>query len=379
MQSILFISLMNSDPWGGSEVQWFEAAKYAQQNGYKVTCLVYSWQNKLVKLQPIIELGGDVFYIPNTGRSKKNIWQRLRYEWITKLQQIGYIKKFDFSKYDYVVVNQGGFMEVANSPWKNIYKRLNKYVLTFHNYTPNFSFKSTKKKSLISWMKNAHLNIGDAARIGKILEEQLNINLNSFASLVNPITITQSTTYTNYPPLFNGNYKMVMLAQLDVARKAQDNLIEVFAMPVWKSRNVILELFGDGEHFELLQQLIDKHNLKNKVFLKGNTNEVEKELGLAHLVLQITHKDAMPISVVEAMSKSRTVVVSNVGDMPLWVENDINGWVAEDASIEKISEVLEIAWSKREQWELMGKHGFDFFRKNYPTNVAFEFIKKVIY
>jgi hypothetical protein len=49
----------------------FEAAKYAQQNGYKVTCLVYSWQNKLVKLQPIIELGGDVFYIPNTGRSKK--------------------------------------------------------------------------------------------------------------------------------------------------------------------------------------------------------------------------------------------------------------------------------------------------------------------
>jgi glycosyltransferase involved in cell wall biosynthesis len=228
-------------------------------------------------------------------------------------------------------------------------------------------------------MKNAHLNIGDAARIGKILEEQLNINLNSFASLVNPITITQSTTCTNYPPLFNGNYKMVMLAQLDVARKAQDNLIEVFAMPVWKSRNVILELFGDGEHFELLQQLIDKHNLKNKVFLKGNTNEVEKELTLAHLVLQITHKDAMPISVVEAMSKSRTVVVSNVGDMPLWVENDINGWVAKDASIEKISEVLEIAWSKREQWELMGKHGFDFFRKNYPTNVAFEFIKKVIY
>ena len=76
------------------------------------------------------------------------------------------------------------------------------------------------------------------------------------------------------------------------------------------------------------------------------------------MVLQITHMDAMPISVIEAMSKSRAVVVSNVGDMPLWVKDFETGWVAENATVNAISNVLEIAWQNKEQWERMGKNAF---------------------
>ena len=56
-----------------------------------------------------------------------------------------------------------------------------------------------------------------------------------------------------------GSYKLIMLAQLDIFRKAQDNLIQAFALPQWKERNVIIELYGGGEHFDLLEKMILKN------------------------------------------------------------------------------------------------------------------------
>ena len=41
MSSVFFISLMNGDPWGGSEEAWYHTALYAAANGYKVACAAY--------------------------------------------------------------------------------------------------------------------------------------------------------------------------------------------------------------------------------------------------------------------------------------------------------------------------------------------------
>ena len=373
MQSILFISLMNSDPWGGSEVQWFSLAKYCLEKKISVSCLLYDWKEKKKYLEDLEKEGATIFFIPNKGRAKKDFLERLRFEWITRLQQKIFIKKFNFSTYDFVVVNQGGFMEVTNNPWKHVYTKLKSYCLTYHNYTLNFTFKPEKAKLLKAWIKNAHINIGDAERIKEVLEKQLEIEISNFKAIVNPLTIEKANVFTNYPSLQNGNFKIIMLAQLDVSRKAQDNLIKVFALPQWQNRNAILEIYGDGEHYQLLKSLIYQNNLSEKVFLKGNTKEVAKVIESSHLVLQITHRDAMPISVVEAMSKSRAVVVSDVGDMPLWIRNDFNGWVSPSASELDIANVLEIAWSKKENWEQMGKNAFDTFTSKYPISVAEEF------
>lgn len=368
---------MNTDPWGGSEVQWEATAAYCLQKKMHVTCLVYDWKEKKVKLEGLEKMGATIHYIPNKGRRKENIFQRLRFEWFTRIEQRIYINSFDFSKFDLVVVNQGGFMDVTNNPWKKLYLKLKKYCLTYHNYTLHYQFKKTKADILKNWINNAHVNIGDAIKIKSILELQLNAEFKNFTSLVNPLTIERTKTITAYPELDQGNYKIIMLAQLDIARKAQDNLIRVFALPQWLTRNVIVELYGNGEHFDLLQNLIKENNLEHKIFLKGNTNNVSAVLETSHLVLQITHRDAMPISVVEAMSKSRPVIVSNVGDMPLWVDEEINGWISEDATVNSITEVLEKAWLKRENWKQMGEHSFNTFLKRYPESVAAEFYKLI--
>lgn len=359
---------MNSDPWGGSEEHWFSFAQFCCKKDIEVTCLVYDWEEKKQKLNSLVNLGVKLVYIPNRGRKKKNFFEKIRYEWFTRIQQRIFVANFNFSKYDYVLVNQGGFMEVANSPWKNLYKKLNKYSLTFHNYDLNYFFKPNKAVVLCEWINNAHLSFFASIFSTSIIEKQLKTKIKNCNVLFNPLTINFSSSYSKFPNLIDGKYRIVMLAHLDVSRKAQDNLIKALATDVWKNRNVLFQLFGKGRDFDYLQNLIYENELHNIVEMKGNSNNVSEVLNKSHLVLQITHKDAMPISVIEAMSKSRAVVVSNIGDMPFWIENGKNGWVANDASKSEIKDVLEIAWSNKEKWEEMGKCSYEIFKKKFPLN-----------
>jgi len=97
-----------------------------------------------------------------------------------------------------------------------------------------------------------------------------------------------------------------------------------------------------------------------------------------HLVLQVTHIDAMPITVVEAMSMSRPVVVSRIGDMPQWVTEGENGWVAEDASENNIDDALESAWQQRESWDRIGVNAFHVFSRKYPLSPEKYFLNKAL-
>lgn len=369
---------MNTDYWGGSEEQWFSLAKYFQSKNHKVSCLVYKWKEKSKKLNLLEEQGAKLMLIPNYGRQKKTIFQKISFELVTRNIQYFFIKLFDFKKYDYVIVNQGGFMEVANNPWKLVYKKLHKYCLTFHNYYDEFNFEPKKAAVLKAWIANAHFVSGDANRIKNVLERQLEIEFKNFNAVPNPLTIDKPIGLTPFPTLLNGNFLLVMMAQLDVSRKAQDNLIKAFATEEWKARNLVVELYGFGKDYNYLEQLISENKLEQKIFLRGYTRNVEAVFDKAHLCLQITHIDALPISVIEAMSKSRALIVSDVGDMPLWIRNNENGWVCKDASISEISRVLEVAWNNHEKWETMGQKSFEIFKEKFPKNVDEIFYELII-
>ena len=74
----------------------------------------------------------------------------------------------------------------------------------------------------------------------------------------------------------------------------------------------------------------------------------------------------MPLSVTEAMNMSRACVVSKTGDMPLWIQDEINGFVAETVTEAGIDEVLEKAWEQKDKWQEQGVAAFETFRQKYP-------------
>jgi glycosyltransferase involved in cell wall biosynthesis len=365
MPSVFFISLMAGSPWGGSEELWYKTALHAVNKGWKVGCAVYHWKEKEKKIQLLKESGVETHYFPNKGRSKKNLIERIQNK-ISKQRIKKIIATLPVEKYDLVVVNMGAF-ENTTPAWRDFYKRLDRYIVLYHNYKENEILSGVKKAVVQNWADHSLLNLFAAERIKEVLEKNSGINIANAGILLNPVSFTAHSSPSSFPPLHNGNYRFIMLAALEVWRKAQDNLIKALSSEKWKERNWTLHLYGDGKDSQKIEELIRMNGMTDKIFLEGHTSDVKSVLEKVHLLLQLTHIDAMPIVLVEAMAMGRAAVVSRIGDMPRWVNEGENGWISPDASVEQIDATLEKAWEKQEQWKEMGEHAFSVFQKKYPV------------
>lgn len=375
MNSVFFISLMNGDSWGGSEELWFQTALYAARHHYKVGCAFYHWPQKKERIEQLQKEGCEVYLFSNEGRQKRTLLERLQYK-ITKRKVRRFAHSLPVAQFDLTVINLG-HLEIITPYWKDFYKHVKSSSLLFHSHNEHESIKPYKKPLLRTWMLQAKHNLFASARTKTYLEKQLSITLPNADTLINPLSFLAPQEQTLYPSLHDRNYLFVMLAALDTRRKAQDNLIKALSTQKWKERPWQLYLYGSGKSEQQLRNLIQETGLDEKIVLKGHTTDVKAALAEAHLLLQITHIDAMPLAVMEALAMARPLVVSNVGDMSKWVEENINGWISRDATVESIDETLEKCWQNKDRWEEMGKNAFQLFKKDFPAIPEEFFLKQL--
>ncbi|MDQ3279639.1 MAG: glycosyltransferase family 4 protein [Bacteroidota bacterium] len=364
MKSILFMSLMNGGAWGGSEELWFQTALYAARHGYKVGCALYDWPQKAERIEQLRDAGCKLYIFKNRGNDKGSYLERLQHK-INKRVVKWYAHRLPLSQYDRVVINLG-YLEILDHYWKRFFYRLKNYTLLFHVYDDNDHVWEKRKGLLRQWLLRARHNLFASDRIKTYLEKEIGIKVPNADTLINPLCFNAPEERMPYPSLHNGNYLFVMLATLDTRRKAQDNQVKALSLPKWKERNWQLNLYGGGEDEQKLRAQVYAADMGNKITVAGHTKDVKGALKGAHLLLQMTHIDAMPLAVMEALAMGRPMAVSNVGDMPKWVLEDVNGWVGKNASVEGIDATLEKAWQARHHWEEMGKASFQIFKEKFP-------------
>jgi glycosyltransferase involved in cell wall biosynthesis len=343
---------MNGAGWGGSEEQWYQLALYYAKKKINTTAVFFDWPEKAAKIKALQDAGCHVYLLPQKNKS-------LLYKWKLRRQ----LNKISFQEFDHAFINQGGWEDLLHAPFKKLYQKLPPYILCFHNYQTGSRLSAKKLILIKSWVKNAMLNISDAQKTFNVLESNFNLNILRKKVMYNPIIFPVPSSASPYPK--NEIMQFVMLAALDTERKAQDILIKTLSSQKWIERNWVLHLYGDGPDRHALEQLIHLKKLQEKIFLKGHTNKVQEVLLQTNLVLQCTHIDAMPISVTEAMAMARPCMVSYIGDMPLWV-NDQNGFICHDVSTFSLDETLDKAWESKHHWEGLGKEAFLTFKKMYP-------------
>ena len=328
-----------------------------------------------MKMEALRNAGVEVFYFPNKGRSKRNLKERILNK-LSKARVKKMVRSLPVNRYDCVVVNMGAF-ENTTTAWKDFYTLTDNYIVLYHNYKKHEVFRGGKKRAIQNWINQARYNLFASTKIAEVLEHNSGIKVANADRLLNPISFDIPFQPHSYPPLQNGKYRLIMLAALDVSRKAQDILIDVLSSEKWLSRNWSLHLYGDGQDRQMLQELINKKGAEQKIFLEGHTDNVKSVLEQGHLLLQLTHMDAMPLSVVEAMAVARPVVASKVGDMPEWIRENENGWLSEDASAEEIDQVLERAWQQKTRWPQMGEKSFSIFREKFSGSAEQNLLDKI--
>ena len=360
-RSILFASLMNGSPWGGSEELWYRTALHAATRGHDVGSVMYGWDGRRARLDALRAAGARVFEIPNEGRGKRSLAEKLRFEVLTKLRRRVALASLPVERYECVVLNQGGWQDIAAAEWAGVRPRLRRYALLFHNYDDELSITRRRAERLAAWMDGATANLFAADRIRVKLEEKFGRAIPNGAVLLNPVGFVPPEQPIPLPP--GPPWRFAVLAALDVGRKTQDVLVRAFARPEWRERSFELSLHGAGPDEELLAGLIRECGLAGKVRLEGHTTDVLGVLQRTHVVFQLTRIDAMPISVVEALAAGRPVAVTPVGDMPAWVRPGESGWVAEGVTPAAIAATLEDVWASRSAWAAMGERAHRVFRE----------------
>lgn len=346
---------MNGAAWGGSEELWYKMALYYSSKGVNTGVVCFNWPDKSQRLQMLEESGCTLYLLLH----KKEAFQKIKVGW--------QLRKIPFEAYSFIVVNQGGWKDIAEKPFRNLYQRLGNYILLFHNYDKGASLSATKKNSLYQWMKKAKLNVGASTEIFTTITNEMGITPANTTVWPNPITFNVPPAAAVYPFL-DEPVQWVLLTALDIQRKAQHCLINALAAAKWKARNWQLHIYGNGPDETILQKLINSNELADKIFLQGHTNNVQQVLQNCHWLFQCTYKDAMPISVVEAMAMGRPCLVSAVGDMPAWITDGENGFVCNEVTPLHLDEQLEKIWACKNEWSAMGANAFAHFITKYPVN-----------
>lgn len=346
---------MNGAAWGGSEELWYKMALYCSSKGVKTGVVCFNWPQKNEQLQQLEKSGCTVYGLSH----KKGAFQKIKIGW--------QLRSIPFEQYDFVAVNQGGWKDIAEKPFRHLYKRLSNYIILFHNYDKGAALSAVKKNSLQQWMQKATLNVGASTAIFTTIATEMGINTANTAVWPNPITFKVPAAATAYPSV-EEPVQWVLLTALDTKRKAQHILINTLAAATWQQRNWQLHIYGSGPDHAMLQELITSNGLTDKVFLQGHTSNVQQVLQNCHWLFQCTYKDAMPISVVEAMAMGRPCLVSAVGDMPAWITEGENGFVCNEVTTVQLDEQLEKIWQHKNQWPVMGANAYTNFLNKYPQN-----------
>lgn len=142
-------------------------------------------------------------------------------------------------------------------------------------------------------------------------------------------------------------------------RKGVYDLVEAMKQVVASNRDVVLDIFGEGET-QKLRQVVQEAGLQENVIVHGWIDGADKKRALLTTDIYIlpSYHEGLPMSILEAMSYSLPVISTNVGGIPQLVETGVEGVLVNAGDIEALaSAILTLAKDERARLQ-MGQNAF---------------------
>ena len=340
---IAFVSTMHSGSWGGSEELWSQAALKLRREGHQVFASIVSWIRDCDQVVELAKNGIQVeTHSPHLGLARST-WQNFKYGGPKYYHRL---KQFDP---DLIVISQGH--NSGGFDWAKVAREISKpYVVIVQCNGDQWWFGDQLNDAVETYTRAqkvlcvSHRNL-DLLRI-QLGEPLLNAEViwNPFSVLPNPIPAWPEET---------GVWRMVCPARLFPPAKGQDLLLQILALPQWRSRSVELNLFGTGPDELALRRMVTMLKLQN-VHFRGYASNVLDIWKQNHMLVLPSRYEGVPIVMVDAMWCARPAVVTDVGDnASLCVEGE-TGFVASAPTVSSFSEAMERAWQRREDWQQFG-------------------------
>ncbi len=151
--------------------------------------------------------------------------------------------------------------------------------------------RSSLEKKLVQWAyARSTLTIFQTKTARDYFPEKIR---NKSVIIPNPVTVSTCAAQNN-------SRRIVSVGRL-VRQKNQQLLIHAFAETAKTHPDYTLELYGRGNLEKELQDLIDTLGLNERVFLRGNVNNVHEQIADASLFVLSSNYEGLSNALIEAM------------------------------------------------------------------------------
>ena len=135
---------------------------------------------------------------------------------------------------------------------------------------------------------------------------------------------------------------------------------------------------GEGEKRNALEQYIASTHMQKEVFLPGEQAHINDWLNMADVFVLSSVEESLPLALLEALRVGLPCVVSQVGDMPLWVEHGQNGFVFYPQDITLLSCLLTELAQSAELRRKMGARSLELTARMMDTSPQYQHLYQQI-
>ena len=148
---------------------------------------------------------------------------------------------------------------------------------------------------------------------------------------------------------------------------------------VWRGNSAArLVYVGEGEERPKLENFIRQSGMEEAVLLAGEQRDINAWLNMADVFVLTSVEESLPIALLEALRVGLPCVVTNVGDMSLWVEHGKNGFVCKPGDILLLSCFLTELLSREKREELQ-RGGVKISQRIGDTSPQYQHLYQQIY
>lgn len=134
---------------------------------------------------------------------------------------------------------------------------------------------------------------------------------------------------------------------INVARqddnKNQKMLIKAFKKVHEIHQDTKLILVGDGPNHEMLQALCGEFGIQDEVLFTGNIANAEDYYAISDVYVQTSHREALPMSILEAMAAGLPIISTDVGGIRDVVKG--NGYLIDDGDDDTLIKKMALLYN----------------------------------
>jgi glycosyltransferase involved in cell wall biosynthesis len=180
-------------------------------------------------------------------------------------------------------------------------------------------------------------------------------------------------------PTMAPTWNLACVARIHYLTKSQDLIIRVLRQPKWRTRPLHVTLWGqDNGNLNQVRRALDIHGLHRQISYGGVSTNIEQLWSDHHGLLLPSRVEGNALSLVEAMLCGRVPITTNIGRAAELIDDDKCGFIAPAATAELLDEVLERAWSRRDDWRAMGQLAAQAIRTRHSLTPVEDFADRIL-